>query len=319
MDAVFTGNFGGDMPAYRTRFQIRDLEEFTGVKAHTIRMWEKRYGLLRPDRTDTNIRTYGLDELKALLNVAYLNRNGYRIRKIAELPPSERDKLVRQASAGDQAADLDLNTLKVAMLSFDEELHRRTVDRFRERAGFRRLVEDLYVPLLEQIGMLWQTSSICPGHEHFTSNLIRQDLIAEIASLGPTRHPDRVHVLFLPENEIHDLGLLYLYYLLKTKGERCVYLGESVPTDDLAQVAAQFDGRLTCVVLCTVTPHGEDLPAYLRTLTAGLPMERCDVVVGGGQTRDLRAGDLPEGVRVGATITELTSLLDLRTIGSPGG
>ncbi|MEO8591204.1 MAG: MerR family transcriptional regulator [Flavobacteriales bacterium] len=181
------------------RFQIRDLEGFSGVKAHTIRIWEKRYGLLHPDRTDTNIRHYGLEQLRSILNVAYLNQRGYKISKLAALSVVEREKLVREVAGTQTGTDEVLNTLKLAMLGFDEPLFNSESAKHAAQHGFRSLVEDVYVRLLEQIGVLWQTSSICPAQEHFVSNIIRQKLLVATDGLALNAHAtDVLHVLYLP-------------------------------------------------------------------------------------------------------------------------
>ena len=148
------------MSIFHFNFKIRDLEEFSGVKAHTIRIWEKRYGLLAPDRTDSNIRHYTLDELKVILNVAYLNKHGHKISRIAAMSQIERDRLVRELATKHNSEEEALNSLKVAMLDFDEPMLERTSARYTEQHGFQALVEKVFVPLLEQIGVLWQTSAI---------------------------------------------------------------------------------------------------------------------------------------------------------------
>ena len=159
------------MGPFLNRFSIRDLENFSGVKAHTIRVWERRYGLLDPDRTDTNIRTYSSEELKTILNVAFLNRHGVKISHIAALSRDERDRRVKEVADDKSDPDVSLNALKLAMLCYDADLFERTSDAFRAVEGFRALAERLYVPLLEHVGLLWQSNSICPAQEHFASNM----------------------------------------------------------------------------------------------------------------------------------------------------
>jgi DNA-binding transcriptional MerR regulator len=300
------------MLPFQLRFQIRDLEEFSGVKAHTIRMWEKRYGLLSPERTDTNIRTYGVDELKAILNVAYLNRHGYKISKIAKLPVMDRDRLVREVATRDDQGEGVINGLQMAMLGFDEALFRSVTVKFRLAHGFPALVERIYVPLLERIGVLWQTSSICPAHEHFVSNLIRQDLIAATEALTvPTREDSPIHVLFLAENELHELGLLYVNHLLRTEGQRTIYLGQSVPREDLVQVAGLFSKQLVFVTILMAYPLAPELPDYLTQLRNDLPGERITFRIAGSQLKKLPDYKAPEGMRTYVSMADL--LADLRT------
>jgi len=294
------------MGPYLMHFSIRDLEQFSGVKAHTIRMWEKRYGLLAPQRTDTNIRTYGIDELKAILTVAYLNRHGHKISRIAGLKPIERDQLAREVarSAGDR--DDVLDSLKVAMLSFDEQLFEKVTSRYRADHTFSQLVEQVFVPLLEQIGMLWVTNAICPAHEHFISNLLRQKLLAATDGITVTPRPaGPVHVLYLPENEIHELGLLYVNYVLRLHGHRTIYLGQSVPRQDLLQVEGLFQDELVLVTLLMANPPPDELQGYLDSLRTLLPQERVRFWIAGaqvGRVADLRA---PAGMSLFTGINDL--------------
>ncbi|MBL7965219.1 MAG: MerR family transcriptional regulator [Flavobacteriales bacterium] len=296
---------------FPTRFSIRDLEEFSGVKAHTIRIWEKRYNLLRPSRTDTNIRTYGQDELKTILNVAYLNGRGYKISKIAAMSPQERSRLVNDLAAQrEDHADL-LNGLKVAMLNFDEGLFEQISSRFRDEHGFRALAERLFVPLLEQIGALWMAGSICPSQEHFVSNLVRQRFIAETARLplAPADDAQRTYVLYLPENEIHELGLLYMNYLVRSTGRRSVYLGQGVPQADLLELAGLVKGAVVFVSFITAYPGPEELPAFIQRLREDLPGERFQFWFAGGVVNRLNGTPLPAGVTCFRSIADMVSAL----------
>nr|MDQ3102134.1 MerR family transcriptional regulator [Bacteroidota bacterium] len=294
------------MGPYLMRFQIRDLEEFSGVRAHTIRIWEKRYGLLEPERTGTNIRTYGINELKVILNVAFLNQRGHKISKIAALNAEQRDRLVREVALGDEHGGDALNSLKLAMLSFDEVLFESVSSKFREANGFRKLVEQLFVPLLEHIGLLWQTNSICPAHEHFVSNIIRHKLIvaSDALPLNAAMH-ERIHILYLPENEIHELGLLYVNYLLKARGERTIYLGQSVPYHDLQQVTIHFPQKLVLIGILTTTATSTEIPQMLQDLREELPDERIQFWFAGNQMNKIPATQIPPGMKLFQTLAEL--------------
>lgn len=294
------------MNPYMNRFQIRDLEEFSGVKAHTIRMWEKRYGLLSPDRTGTNIRTYSLDELKAILNVAFLNSHGYKISKIAAMSPAERERLVSEVS-GSQASGNDvLNSLKLAMLGYDEVLFESVSAKFRERHGFRALVEQAYVPLLEQIGVLWQANAICPAQEHFISNLIRHKIIQASGAIPmASSRNNRVFVLYLPENEIHELGLLYLDYILRARGERSIYLGQSVPADDLVHVAASFKENVVLVSMLMAHPAAPEIPAFLKHMRDLLPDQRVTFWLAGAQLAKVPDIEVPKGMHLHPSLASL--------------
>ena len=293
------------------RFQIRDLEGFSGVKAHTIRIWEKRYGLLQPDRSGTNIRYYGSDDLRSLLNVAYLNQRGFKISKIAALSVVERETLVREVAAKDGGADEVLNMLKLAMLGFDEALFNAESAKHVAKHGFRSLMEDVYARLLEHIGLLWQTSSICPAQEHFVSNIIRQKLIVACDAL-PMHAPssDALHVLYLPENEIHELGLLYLNYVLRSKGKRTVYLGQSVPSADLSQLAALHAQPIVFVTLLTSQPPPAEVHQFLTDLRASLPDDRFSFWLAGAHLSLVAPQEAPAGMRLYTRLRELIVAID---------
>lgn len=299
------------MGPYQNTFSIRALEEFSGVKAHTIRIWEKRYGLLAPDRTGTNIRHYSLDELKVILNVAYLNRHGHKISRIAAMTLTERDRLVRDTAGTSDSVEETLNTLKVAMLAFDEVMFEQITSDYRKHHGFRHLVELVFVPLLEHIGVLWQTNVICPAQEHFVSNFIRQKLITATDQLPPSSgSKDRTFVLYLPENEIHELGLLYVNYLLRASDERTIFLGQSVPSEDLKQLASVRNGQLVMLTILMAHPPASEIPAYLKDLRANLPDNRISFLVTGAQLAKVKEMEVPPGVRTFPSMRELVKAVD---------
>ena len=299
------------MGPFQNSFSIRALEEFSGVKAHTIRIWEKRYGLLAPDRSGTNIRSYSLDELKVILNVAYLNKHGHKISRIAAMTLTERDRLVRETAGTKDSAEEMVNTLKLAMLAFDEAMFEQVTAQYRKHHGFRHLVELLFVPLLEHIGVLWQTNVICPAQEHFVSNFIRQKLISATDGLPPsTGTKDRTFVLYLPENEIHELGLLYVNYLLRADGERTIFLGQSVPGEDLKQLAAVRNGQLVMVTILISNPPVAEVPAYLKNLRTSLPDGRISFLVTGAQLAKVKDLEVPPGIRTFASMRELVKAVD---------
>lgn len=299
------------MSLYRNEFSIRDLEQFSGVKAHTIRIWEKRYGLLAPDRTGTNIRHYDLDELKVILNVAFLNQHGFKISKIAAMSLAERDRLVRETAMRGLDLHDTLNSLKLAMLTFDEHVFEQVSAKYREEHGFRALIEQVFVALLEQIGVLWQTNAICPAQEHFVSNFIRHKLISATDRIPlPEPRKDRTYVLYLPEDEIHELGLLYVNYLLRAKGERTIYLGQSVPSADLKQLASARNGELVMVTILMANPPAEEVPAYLERLRKDLSDRRISFLVTGGQLARVPEDRIPAGVQALPSMADLIRAID---------
>lgn len=223
------------MEFIRQHFSIKDLEYLTGIKAHTIRIWEKRYGILDPARTGTNIRTYDVNELQKILNVTFLNGQGYKISRISKLSNVEIVDLVKSVMARDSVQHRALNSFKLAMINFDESLFHKTFQSLEAKRDFRSIFHQIFMPLLDQIGLLWQTDTINPVHEHFIAALIKQKLYENIALLenGKEIKDDELFVLFLPENEIHDIGLLYLNYELNFHGRKTIFLGPSLPLNNM--------------------------------------------------------------------------------------
>ena len=226
----------------KTSFSIRDMENLSGIKAHTIRIWEKRYNLFSPERTDTNIRTYSLESLQKLLNVTLLYNNGYKISKIAKLGEDNIPVLVNEIIAEKSEKSHALNSFKLAMLNFDQALFLNTYNELTEDKTFTQIFNDVFLPLLNELGLLWQTNTISPAHEHFISNLIKQKIYIHTEQLqfeAPTKK-DEVYVLFLPENEIHELGLLYVNYQLALNGYKTVYLGQTMPVESLEDLLKYY-------------------------------------------------------------------------------
>jgi DNA-binding transcriptional MerR regulator len=251
----------------KSEFTIKDLENFSGIKAHTIRIWEKRYNLLTPNRTDSNIRYYNIDNLLKLLNVSYLNSNGYKISKISELPESKLNATVRELVAKNGVDSQASNTLKLAMLNFDENLFNITYNNLIAQSSLRNVFKNVFLPFLNEIGLLWQVNSITPAHEHFITNLIKQKIFINIERLqlsSPTNF-DKIFVLYLPMNEIHELGLLYLHFELLLHGYQSIYLGPSVPSDNLPDVQKVYNS-ICFVTFLTVEPSKETVSEYVENI-----------------------------------------------------
>jgi DNA-binding transcriptional MerR regulator len=247
----------------QVNFSIKDLENLTGIKAHTIRIWEKRYNLLKPNRTDTNIRHYSLDSFQKLLNISYLNNNGIKISKIATFTEEEIPEKVKEIASKFQTEDHTVNAFKMAMINFDQVLFHNTYNTLTDKKSFENIFYTVFLPLLNEIGLLWQTNTITPAHEHFLSVHIKQKIlinIEKLQSLNP-KPLSKTFVLFLPENEIHDIGLLFINYQLISKGYHTIFLGESVPMKSLKDILDFFDD-ITFVSYFTVFPETEEIPAY---------------------------------------------------------
>lgn len=246
----------------KTVFSIKDLENLSGVKAHTIRIWEKRYNLFQPNRTDTNIRVYGSEELNKILSIAFLNKNGMKVSKIAELTTEEIESSVRDFLNGENSFEEAYKKFKLAMLNFDTGLFHSTYDELIKKESFRTIFIEVFARLLQEIGILWHTNTIKPVHEHFISTLISQKILLNIEKLPNKPSKDKTYVLFLPVNEIHQIGLMYVNYELVLQGYHTIYLGPNVPISNLKDLQKLFN-RIEFVSYFTVEPTKENAKAYL--------------------------------------------------------
>ena len=222
-------------------FSIQDFEVLSGIKAHTIRIWEKRYALLNPARLNRSIRVYSLRDLQKLLNVSLLQKHGNKISALSKLTDEELENKAKLISAEELPDNYSINSLIISMFSFDDELFEETYKSQSETLSFSEIFVGTYVPLLKHIGLLWQTNGIRPAQEHFISSLIYQKITLNIAGLSNKRsNLNRVNVLFLPKGEVHEIGLLFMVYHLKLSGEKTIYLGRDIPTNDLVEINAKF-------------------------------------------------------------------------------
>jgi DNA-binding transcriptional MerR regulator len=246
-------------------YSIKDLENLSGIKAHTLRIWEQRYNLLQPKRTDTNIRFYDDDDLKLILNVALLNDNGIKISKIASMAPSELREEVMRLTERSLTHDDQIHALTICMIEMDEERFDKILSTNILKLGFEQTMLNVIYPFMSKIGLLWQTGAINPAQEHFISNLVRQKLIVAIDG-QVTQGGGKKFLLFLPEGELHEISLLFASYLIKSKGHKVIYLGQSTPNDDLLSVYKlhQPDYLLTVI---TTSPSSEYVQDYVTALS----------------------------------------------------
>lgn len=273
----------------KTEFTIKDLENLSGIKAHTIRIWEKRYALFNPKRTDTNIRYYDIKDLQKLLNVSLLYHNGLKISKIAALSHSKLIANIKELSLKNGLDANALNVFKLAMLNFDERRFHDMYDTLTKEHSFRYVFKNIFLPLLNEIGLLWQLDNIAPSHEHFISNLIKQKIYTNIDAISSNEvlEEQDIYVLFLPLNEIHELGLLYLHYELLLHGHRSIFLGQSIPIENLKEFVNTYI-KVQYVTYLTVEPTQESLVDYLDTIYKSiLEHKENQLHVLGQKTKDL--------------------------------
>jgi DNA-binding transcriptional MerR regulator len=264
-------------------YSIKELEKLSGIKAHTIRIWEKRYKLIKPKRTSTNIRFYSDDDLKKIINIAVVNNSGVKISHIAKLTADKLNKLVQeQNQIGDDIAS-PIDKLVIATVAMDEQAFSKTVEKLEASKGFENAITHVMYPFLEKIGVLWHTGEIMPAQEHFVSNLIRQKIIAAIDKLPYPKSNSSRTVLFLPENEFHEIGLLFYNYLARKNGHHTFYLGQSVPYSDLKQVVAAH--RPSLLITSIVTSLNEDrLKSFVNDLSRDFKKQT--IVISGMAVRD---------------------------------
>lgn len=287
-------------------FSIKDLENLSGIKAHTIRIWEKRYNVLQPMRTDTNIRLYDLASLQKLLNITLLHDYGYKISKISAYPEDQIPVMVREIVSSKSAKNHAITAFKMAMMNFDQELFFSTYNWLSEAKSFKEIFNQVFIPLLEELGLLWQTDTITPAHEHFISYLIKQKVLVNTEKLlmeKPTK-ADTVFVLSLPMNEIHELGLMYLNYEILSSGYKTVYLGESMPIDNLKDLKKHFES-IVFVSYLTVQPERSGLNDYIKQMADELVDDTTKLWYTGWLTQFIDKENLSDRVVVFNSISEL--------------
>jgi DNA-binding transcriptional MerR regulator len=253
-------------------YSIKDLENFSGIKAHTIRIWEQRYHLLNPTRTETGIRTYTDIDLKRILNIATLqNKGGIKISKIAELTEAEVSEKILQLSGGELDFPEHIQALTVAMMDLDEYRFQELSKIITDAYGFENYMLKVIYPFLTRLGTLWLSGSVGPAQEHFITHLIRQKIIAAIDSqMGKPQPNAKKFLLYLPEGELHEIGLLFASYLIRARQHSAVYLGQSLPFDELC-LAYEIHQPDYVFSVFTTEPAQDALPAYVAQLDQHLP------------------------------------------------
>ncbi len=265
-------------------YSINDLEKLSGVKAHTIRIWEKRFKIIEPSRTETNFRYYNDEQLKKLLNISLLNNHGYKISKIAGLSESDICTEVEKVASGDKSYDAQIEQLVVAMIEMSEEKFEQHLDNQILKDGFEDAMLQVVYPFFDKVGLLWQTGNVTPAQEHFISNLIRRKIIVAIDRLPKDETKGaKSFLLFLPDGEMHEIGLLFTKYILRKNGHKVIYLGQSMPNKYLTDA---LDTRKPDYLLTYITsPIEGGIHDYLKDLCQTckvLPvyiagMQTCDV------------------------------------------
>jgi MerR family transcriptional regulator, light-induced transcriptional regulator len=254
-----------------SNYSIKDLEHLSGIKAHTLRIWEQRFGILNPERSDTNIRTYNDYDLKLVLNIALMKDHGYKISEISKMGAVEMSQEVMKIADKHLNYPDQIHALTITMLDLDEERFEKIINTNILQFGFENMMINIIYPFLGRIGSLWITSSIGPAQEHFISNLIRQKLIVAIdGQLSSLRTDHKKYLLYLPEGEMHEIGLLFANYILKSRKNKVIYLGQSLPFNEI-EFAYEVHKPDCIFSVITSLPGMDEIQGYVNKLCRRFP------------------------------------------------
>jgi MerR family transcriptional regulator, light-induced transcriptional regulator len=273
-------------------FTIKDLENLSGIKAHTIRIWEQRYTFLRPQRSNTNIRYYCNAELKIVLNIALLNKYGYKISHIDKMNEAEVREKILALSQADAYIERLVNDLIHHMVDLDSDGFEDVLDHYIRVKGIDKTITNIIFPFLDKVGILWMTNNINIAQEHLVTNIVRQKLLVGIESVNSHLQLPKTVLLFLPEGEQHEVGLLYVYYLLKARGMKVIYLGANLPVKDLAYVVKIKKPDFLYTHL-TFLPSRYNIDKFISQVSQYIPGVKMIV---SGQAAASFTKKLPEGV-----------------------
>jgi DNA-binding transcriptional MerR regulator len=293
----------------KQEFTIKDLENISGIKAHTIRIWEKRYNLLEPKRTKTNIRFYTPGDLTKLLNIVLLNSNKFKISKIAEMSNEEITLQSRELAFNTAMDDEAINSFKLSMFQFDKVLFNNSYNTLLHKKTFREIFKDVFIPFLENIGLLWHTETLMIAHEHFISNLIIQKIQSNTEKLQYNiNETNKTYVLFLPENEIHEIGLMYLNYELVLRGFHTVYLGQSLPLSNL-NYFLESEREICFITSLTIQPYDDKIEDYFNEISEVMSITKNKFIATGRKVHKVKHLKLNSNIQLYDSISDLLKVL----------
>ncbi|HLL94133.1 MAG TPA: MerR family transcriptional regulator [Spirosoma sp.] len=254
-----------------SNYSIKDLEQLSGIKAHTLRIWEQRYNIISPKRTDTNIRTYDDRDLKLVLNISLLKDHGYKISEISKLPVEEMYREVIKISDRQLNYPDQIHALTISMLDLDEDRFEKIISTNILQFGFEDTMIHIIYPFLNRIGTLWVTGSVGPAQEHFITNLIRQKVIVAIDGQVSKQRPNgKKFLLYLPEGELHEISLLFANYIIRARYNKVIYLGQNLPFNELVFACNVHRPDYIFTVL-TSTPSNHEVQPYVNRLLKAFP------------------------------------------------
>lgn len=288
------------------QFTIKDLEHLSGIKAHTIRVWEQRYSFLTPQRTETNIRYYNNEHLKLILNIALLNKYGFKISHIDKMNEDDIRQKIMTLSHTEAQEENKINQLIECMVDVDMQNFEALLDKYIKENSVEKAVLQIIYPFLERIGMLWVTNNIHPAQEHLVSNVIRQKLIIAIDQLPLVNSNKPALLMFLPEGELHEIGLIFMHYILRSKGIKILYVGANIPLND---VVAIVNATKVAGLYCHLTSASEKFPLekFLSKLTLKLPHMPAII---SGSLLDRYSKNPPQGVQFVRSLSDAISMVE---------
>lgn len=290
-----------------SHYSIKDIEQLSGIKAHTLRIWEQRYNFIKPKRTNTNIRFYDDDDLRLVLNVALLKDNGHKISRICNMPNEELQVEVSKLMDKKLGFPEQIQGLTISMLELDEERFEKILSTNILQIGFERTMMNLIYPFFLKIGILWQTGSITSAQEHFISNLVRQKIIVAIdGQVVNSTDYNKKYLLYLPENELHEISLLFSAYLIKSRNNKIIYIGQNVPHNDLVEIYKDHNPDYLLSVLTTF-PALHSVQAYIYQISESFKNSK--ILISGNQVvgQDM---DIPENLILLNKLQDLIDYLD---------
>ncbi|MDG1747732.1 MAG: MerR family transcriptional regulator [Bacteroidia bacterium] len=293
---------------FRDKYFIKDVENITGIKAFTIRVWEQRYGMLVPKRTDTNIRYYEEEDLKYMMNVGLLNHHGYKISKIAEMTREEVQRRTLHISENNSSYQNQVQSLTNAMIAFDEKEFNKILSINILKLGMMETMTEIIFPFLQHVGILWLSGSTNVAHEHFITHLVKQRLYVSIDQITtPIMLDAKKFILFLPNGENHELSLLFASYILKTRGHEVIYVGSSTPVDDLNHLCKVHKPD---VLFCAITNANSNMPIQVYVNTLHRNWADIPICLTGNQIVRRRDLKVPENCHIISTPQTFIDFLD---------
>lgn len=294
-----------------SHYSIKEIEQLSGIKAHTLRIWEQRYNFIKPKRTDTNIRYYDDNDLKFVLNVSLLKDHGHKISRICSMPEQDIQSEVNRLMDKKMGFSEQIQALTLSMIELDEDRFEKTLSTNILQIGFERTMMNLIYPFFQRIGILWQTGAITPAQEHFISYLVRQKIIVAIdGQMVNSTNFHHKYLLYLPENELHEMSLLFSAYIIKSRNNKVIYIGQNVPHEDLINIYKDHNPDFLLTVM-TTHPMTSEAQPYIYKLSDSFSNSK--ILVSGHQVvgQDL---DIPNNV---VLLNKLQDLIDFCNLNSP--